>query len=634
MSHLTFHSHFPTQSIGAIRWAVRLLLLALLSLLIASCTGTTPSEITDLSLLIVGGDQQRGPAGAELPQPLTVKAVGPRGELLHGIVVNFRVTSGGGSVFAGSAVTNRDGRASEYWTLGFDSTPQVLEVRAVSAAGAKEVFGRFTATVTGGGGSARVVSQAGDSQVAPVGTAVALAPAVRVTDTLGRPWMGVPVVFDVLSGGGSISGDTTFTDSAGIAAVGSWTLGPLPGANTLRATAARSGIAGNPVNFSAQGFQAELRTVRSGWYHTCALTTGGSPVCWGDNTKGQLGDGTLNPHLTPVTVSGGLSLIGLATGDYHSCGLGAAGAAYCWGDNGSGQLGDGSTVQRLTPTAVAGGLTFVAITAGGEHTCGLTGQGAAWCWGQNNWGQLGEGTSVYYSRPHLVSGGLRFIAMAAGRFHTCGLISDGAAYCWGWNAYGQLGDGTSLYYRLLPGPVAGGLRYAGIEAGRHYVCALPVGGGTTHCWGYNGNGELGMGDFVNRLVPTPMSGGRSLAVVAGGGMHGCGQMANGDGYCWGYNGWGAIGSGDPTIFLPAATAIAGGLTFADLAAGEFHSCGVTVGARMYCWGNNGNGQLGDGGTTSQFVPVPVSGNLTFLVRSGLGASVSARRHGEVARAGK
>ena len=136
----------------------------------------------------------------------------------------------------------------------------------------------------------------------------------------------------------------------------------------------------------------------------------------------------------------------------HTCGLTSRGAAYCWGENSHGELGDGTTdsSDENGPQAVIGGLKFASISVsrdgGDNHTCGLTSRGAAYCWGYNGYGQLGDGTtdSSDENGPQPVIGGLRFASISADSYyHTCGLTSRGAAYCWGYNSDGQLGDGTT-----------------------------------------------------------------------------------------------------------------------------------------------------------------------------------------------
>src|SRR6266513_4938886 len=118
-------------------------------LVLASCIA--PSDVVDpaheLSLSVIGGDNQSGPPGAELPAPLVARVEDSRGHTVAGQVVNFRVVSGGGSVFAGVSISGRDGIVQERWTLGFSGVQQV-EARAVDpATGAKLTFAVFNATV-------------------------------------------------------------------------------------------------------------------------------------------------------------------------------------------------------------------------------------------------------------------------------------------------------------------------------------------------------------------------------------------------------------------------------------------------------------------------------------------------------
>jgi alpha-tubulin suppressor-like RCC1 family protein len=142
-------------------------------------------------------------------------------------------------------------------------------------------------------------------------------------------------------------------------------------------------------------------SLTAGAYHTCGLTSGGAAYCWGLNGYGELGDGTSGTdRLTPTPAAGGLAFAVLTAGNESTCGLTSGGAAYCWGDNTAGEVGDGTSgTDRLTPTPVAGGLTFTSLTAGSLHTCGLTSGGAAYCWGGNQYGDLGDGTATTRLTP-------------------------------------------------------------------------------------------------------------------------------------------------------------------------------------------------------------------------------------------
>jgi hypothetical protein len=155
--------------------------------------------------------------------------------------------------------------------------------------------------------------------------------------------------------------------------------------------------------------------ISAGGRHCCAVTFDGEAYCWGANRDGQLGNGTRDrASEAPAAVSGGLRFTGITAGDRHSCGITPGGGAFCWGSNSHGQLGDGSLEDRPAPTAVAGGLRFASIALGDEHSCGLTPEGVVFCWGRNFHGQLG-GVSGHYretptrafgSHDHAMNGGV------------------------------------------------------------------------------------------------------------------------------------------------------------------------------------------------------------------------------------
>ena len=224
------------------------------ALVLASCNdkSTDPGrEPVTVNYLVFSGNNQTGAAGAELALPLKVLATDPSSQPIPNQVVNFVVTAGGGSVFAGTALTDANGIAAEIWRLGtVAGTPQTVEVRAVAPNGTKQVFGVFNATVTAAAPDT-IVIHAGNGQTVPAGQAVPIAPAVRLADRFGNPVAGHSVAFAVTGGGGAVSGTPATSSSSGIATLGSWTLGSTAGSNTLTATAA--GLPASPVTFSATG---------------------------------------------------------------------------------------------------------------------------------------------------------------------------------------------------------------------------------------------------------------------------------------------------------------------------------------------------------------------------------------------
>jgi alpha-tubulin suppressor-like RCC1 family protein len=201
---------------------------------------------------------------------------------------------------------------------------------------------------------------------------------------------------------------------------------------------------------------------------------------------------------------------------------------------------------------------------------------------------------------------LRMGAVVAGGSHSCALTTGGAAYCWGGNAYGQVGDGSELS-RLLPTAVTGALTFAALSAGSYHSCGLTI-GGNAYCWGDNENGELGDGNApVRSPVPVAvLANSLTFSVLVIGAYHTCGLAPGGAAYCWGYNGDGELGDGSfNSSSVPVA--VTGGHTFSALSARALHTCGIASGGTLYCWGFNRNGELGDGTRSSRAVPTAVPG---------------------------
>jgi alpha-tubulin suppressor-like RCC1 family protein len=165
-----------------------------------------------------------------------------------------------------------------------------------------------------------------------------------------------------------------------------------------------------PVGYSdtsgnAIGEGIPVSGLATGNAHTCALDGAGGVLCWGSNTSGQLGSaGPPLGHGFPTRATVPVTLVSLVAGGEHTCGLTAAGAAYCWGSNSNGQLGNGTIGGTFIPAGpVSGGLTFVSLSAGGSYTCGVTPSGAIYCWGANASGQLGDGTQTDRATPTRVT---------------------------------------------------------------------------------------------------------------------------------------------------------------------------------------------------------------------------------------
>jgi len=223
----------------------------------------------------------------------------------------------------------------------------------------------------------------------------------------------------------------------------------------------------------------------TGWNDTCGLSFT-TLICWGESPTA--GEAPNSVQYFPTLLTSDSVLVSLDVSVEFACGLTAYGSPMCWGDNSTGQLGNGSGSSSYHPVPVAGGYAFVAIGGGNSHACGLTAAGAVYCWGNNSNGQLGTGDTVSSPTPELVVTGVSFGTLDAGGAQTCALAADSTAYCWG------LGTST-------PTPVTGGRHFKTISVGDRHVCGLGA-DGRVYCWGANDRGQLGDGTFVNRPSPT------------------------------------------------------------------------------------------------------------------------------------
>jgi alpha-tubulin suppressor-like RCC1 family protein len=277
-----------------------------------------------------------------------------------------------------------------------------------------------------------------------------------------------------------------------------------------------------------------------------------------------------------------------------------------------------SLTLTAAPAAAAVAVPVItSIASGYSHTCAVTDTGGVKCWGYNGFGQLGDGTRTERHAPvdvaKLASG---IVAVSAGFYDTCALTSSGGVKCWGWNAQGQLGTGTHTD-RHVPVNVIGLTRgVAAISVGVDHTCALTVFGGVT-CWGANYAGQLGDGTTTGETSPVDVSGLTSgVASISAGDSYTCAVTVSGDAKCWGDNFNGQLGDGTTnSSSLPVdVTGSTSGV--ASISAGIRHTCEVMTSGGVKCWGNNASGQLGDGTRVSSNLPVDV-----LRITSGVSVSV-------------
>ena len=164
------------------------------------------------------------------------------------------------------------------------------------------------------------------------------------------------------------------------------------------------------------------------------------------------------------------------------------------------------------------------------------------------------------------------------------------------------GDGYVCTLRLVP------LNFTSVRTGYEFSCGLTA-AGAAYCWGWNQSGQLGNGTTTSRLTPGAvlMPAGKTFAAIALGAAHACGLTGSGEAYCWGENNsYGQIGDGTTINRLEPVAVHSGGVLFTSITAGGAHTCGLTSGGQAYCWGYNLNGQVGDNSTTDRWTPVRVA----------------------------
>jgi len=365
--------------------------------------------------------------------------------------------------------------------------------------------------------------------------------------------------------------------------------------------------------------------VTAGGTNTCGLAAG-KAYCWGSGVS------------TPTLVGGllsGKTVTKISASQSHMCAI-ADGLAYCWGSNSDGALGNSSTVDSATPVAVTttgvlNGKTIQDIASGGVFSCALTTDNIMACWGNNGSGQLGTYSTTNRTYPVAVpstdgSGwnnpmnGKTITSISTGYNHVCA-IANGTAYCWGENERSQLGfNGTNDSYvtgAVTTSGVLNGLTISKLVTGYAHTCAVAT-NSRVYCWQTTQYVTTLNGTGTTSNVPVAVStsgvlSGKNIVATAGGNTSNCVVDSAGKVYCWGANAVGQLGNNSTTdSYTPVQVADTGALsgkTVTDIAVGGSYgggyACALASG-ELYCWGYNGGGELGNGSTTNSSTPVIVT----------------------------
>lgn len=354
--------------------------------------------------------------------------------------------------------------------------------------------------------------------------------------------------------------------------------------------------------------------IAAGSTHSLAIDKNGRAWGWGRNDFVQLGIDSVPNRCTPVSVVGGTkTFCELSSGSIHNLVIDKNGRVWAWGFNSTYQLGDGTSIMQATPVSVAGAVkTFCKIDGGanGSHSLAIDKNGRAWAWGFNSIYQLGDGTQTARCTPVSVAGAVKtFCEIAGGETTSGALDKNGRAWAWGLNNSYQVGDGT-VVNRCTPVSVVGAIKtFCKISFGSSHALVIDK-NGRLWAWGRNANGQAGTGVGPNTTTPTSVLGTlKTFCQISGGRLHSLAIDKNGRAWGWGYNNSGQVGNNTVTQANTPVSILGTIKTFCQISGGSNHSAAIDKNGRLWTWGLNSAGQLGDGSRTSRRTPVSVIGTV-------------------------
>ena len=411
--------------------------------------------------------------------------------------------------------------------------------------------------------------------------------------------------------------------------------------------------------------------------HTLALKTDGSLWGWGDGTSGQLGDGVKKAELLPAHI-GTATWSRVATGGGFSFGVQTNGTLWAWGWNIDGRLGDGSTTTRWVPTRIGTASNWRTVTTtDSQHevsTFALRTDGTLWAWGMNTYGELGDGSKAERVAPVEIGTATNWTNVAHGVYHTIAARSDGSLWAWGDNGFGELGLGTTVSHSS-PTRVGTGTSWASVAASAIESAALQSDGtlylwgansnnelfpagrpspgpvsvltnpvhiaseqsdtfaikadGTLWGWGFNTEGELGDGTATMRTAPEQIGAANNWASITGDSVSTLALKTDGTLWAWGVNVDGELGLGNSAIgYVYTPTQVGTDTDWKQVAGGRRHTVAVKNDGTLWAWGNDSNGQFGDGvpsypwqyspvqiGSENDWAAVAASGDFTLAIKA-------------------
>jgi alpha-tubulin suppressor-like RCC1 family protein len=348
-----------------------------------------------------------------------------------------------------------------------------------------------------------------------------------------------------------------------------------------------------------------FRQIASGIYHNLAIKTDGSLWTWGTNIYG-IGDGSTNQVNNPVKIGTDTNWASISAGVYHNIAIKTNGTLWAWGGNGNGQLGDGTTASKLNPIQIGSANNWRMVSAGGAHTVAIKTDGTLWAWGNNWYGQLGDGTTIQKESPVQIGTATNWSSVSAGAGHTLAIKTDGTLWAWGNNNYSQLGDGSTII-RTIPLKIGTATNWKMVEAGSEHNLALKT-DGSMWAWGLNSSGQLGIGTYALKSVPFQVGTAKNWSSIsAARSEHSMAIKTDGTLWGWGNNQNGQLGIGNTTSKL-SPFQVDASTNWLSISTGQYYSIAVKTDQILWSFGLNSSGQLGDGTAIDKSSPTSISCN--------------------------
>ena len=523
------------------------------------------------------------------------------------------------------------------------SSSGTLRGKTSGIAAVRATIGSITAsrTICVRGGAPQLEITYGDDQHLVVGTAVSELPVFRVADAGGNAIPCVVVRIKAGPVGATVAPDSAITDAGGIVRIQRWSLSQVAGVQTLQAsvgeasvTAHADGVPGPPAQLKMVSGNDQIAmlgrsipvplTVQLVDQYDNALpnlpvafrpavlpmvidspdaTTDSGGVARTAvrvNAYGRASVTASAAGLAPVTfslTSTGLRAKTVVTGSSRACAFGLDDVWYCWGNS------------ILTPTVLPGSAGITGLSAGFANICGIAPDATIRCWGNNEFGELGIGTTTPYPGelgPVQPLGVTNARAVFAGNGFTCALTVPGDTWCWGYNQNGEIGIGSQTISPVLqPTRQQGGPTFSTMATQSETPCAVDL-DGAAYCWGFNVNGNVGDGTQITRLQPTAVATATHFRTITNGS---CALTSDGQAFCWGLNGNGEVGDGTTTNRY-APVPVATSLRWLQLASGASDTCGIATDHTVLCWGVNHHHSLGSVASGSVSLPTVVAPGVT------------------------